>query len=287
MIRTREGRPRPARENALRMAPFALRAADEVVGDGNTLDGWAAVFNRVTVIDSWEGRFKERARPGSMRRSFREAPPKIQFDHGKHPLIGSIPIARTEVAEEAVDPELAPEGGAHILGRLHDNWLIEPVRDAIRSGAVNGMSFRFTVVRETWTDPDGKKIKDARQLEELLMRTWFEDVPEDELLLRDLDELRVPELGPVVFPAYDDTSVGVRSVTIDLGRLDDPDQRATLARAVLLADTAAQPDFTGRSDARSTDGGDDGEESREDETPTVSTSARTRDRVLRMTGVIR
>jgi hypothetical protein len=75
---------------------------------------------------------------------------------------------------------------------------------------------------------------------EMLRRTWFEDVPDDELLLRDLKQLKVPELGPVAWPAYDDTSVSVRSktITIDLGHLDDPEQRKTLARAVFLADVA-------------------------------------------------
>jgi hypothetical protein len=84
----------PPRTNVFRTAPFAHRAAapaDERAGDGLTLDGFAAVFHRKALIDSWEGRFWEDIASGSMRKSFREAPPKIQFDHGRHPLIGSIP----------------------------------------------------------------------------------------------------------------------------------------------------------------------------------------------------
>lgn len=234
----------PPREDLMRMAPFALRADDEVEGDGNTLDGYAAVFNRETIIDSWEGRFKEKLSPGSMKRSFRELRPKIQFDHGRHPLIGSIPIAQPAdgYPREDLHPTLAPEGGAHIVAPLHDNWLIQPVRDAIVSRSVDGMSFRFSIVRENWYDVNGKQIRDEEKLREALRRTWFEDVPDDELLLRDLKEVKVPELGPVVFPAYQDTSVGVRSntVVIDLGRLDDPEQRKTLARAVIMADAAEQ-----------------------------------------------
>lgn len=266
----------PPREDVLRMAPFAVRAAGEVDGeedDGLTLDGFAAVFNRVTIIDSWEGRFKEKASPGSMKKSFRENPPRIQFDHGRHPLIGSIPIAALRSIAEETHPELAPEGGAHVIGRLHDNWLIEPVRDAIASESVNKMSFRFSVVRQKWYDPDGKEIRDEAKVREELRRTWYEDVPDEELLLRDLKEVRVPELGPVVWPAYDDTSVGVRSagdgkpttvVVIDLGNLGDPDTRKTLARAVLLADAAEQsppeapPQTTG--DARETPAGEHGTE---------------------------
>lgn len=235
-----ERAPAPPRDDLLRMAPFALRADDDPDGDGRTLDGYAAVFNRETVIDSWEGRFREKISPGAMKKSFRERPPKIQFDHGRHPLVGSIPIARVESIREDTHPELAPDGGAHVIGRLHDNWLVEPVREAIASESINGMSFRFSVVREAWFDADGRQIRDEVKLIEALRRTWYEDVPDDELLLRDLRELKVPELGPVVWPAYDDTVVSVRAekLIVDLGRLDDPEERKTLARAVFLADAA-------------------------------------------------
>jgi len=198
------------------------------------------VFNRDTVIDSWEGKFKERVAPGSMKKTFRESPPRIQFDHGQHPMIGSIPIARLESIVEEADPDLAPDGGAHVVGRLFDNWLVQPVRDAIEAGAIDGMSFRFSVVRERWEDPDGKIVRDNKALAEYMERTWWEDVPEDELWTRTLLELRVPELGPVVWPAYKDTTVSVRSVTLDLDRVTrDPDARRDLARFVFMADQAA------------------------------------------------
>lgn len=230
--------PRPPL-NASREAPFTLRASEpDEPNDGLTLDGYGAVFGRETVIDSWEGRFREKIAPGAMKRSFRETPPKVQFDHGRHPMIGSIPIAELRSISEDVDPVLAPEGGAHVVARLFDNWLMQPVRDAIAGGAVNGMSFRFSVVREAWTDAAGKAITDERKLQELLYQCIREDVPDDELPVRTLRELKVPEIGPVTWPAYSDTSVSVRSQVIDLGRLHEPEQRKLLARAVFLADAA-------------------------------------------------
>ncbi len=233
---------RPPLEQVLREAPFSLRAsADADENDGLTLDGYGAVFDRETIIDSWEGKFREKIAPGSMKRSFRETPPKVQFDHGHHPLIGSIPIASLRSIAEDSHPELAPSGGAHVIARIFDNWLMEPVRDAIADGAINGMSFRFSVVREAWADPDGTPIRDEAVLREKLRQTWYEDIPDDELLVRTLKELKVPEVGPVVWPAYAETSVSVRSQVIDLGRLNDPEQRQLLARAVFLADMA-QPD---------------------------------------------
>jgi phage head maturation protease len=208
--------------------------------DGLTLDGYGAVFNSPTVIDSWEGRFREQISPGSMKKSFRESPPRVQFDHGRHPLIGSIPIASLVSISEDVDPTLAPEGGAHVVARIFDNWLMQPVRDAIAAGEIRGMSFRFDVVRETWQKYDGTPIKNEDELYAALSECMYMELPDDQLPLRTLKELRVAEIGPVVWPAYSDTSVSVRSQVIDLGRLDDPEQLKLLARAVFMVDTAQE-----------------------------------------------
>jgi phage head maturation protease len=256
-----ERSPRPPNQG-LRKAPFRLvRDAGDggEPDDGLTLDGYGAVFNALTIIDSWEGRFKEKIAPGSMKRSFRETPPIIQFDHGRHPLIGSIPIASLRSISEDTHPDLAPEGGAHIIGRVYDNWLMQPVRDAIASDppGIDGMSFRFEVVRDGWETFDGKKLTEGPQLWELLDATWWGDVPDDELPIRTLKELRVPEMGPVVWPAYTQTSVGMRSKVIDLGRLldGDPDQRKLFARAAFALDATQsqrQPDANAQRSAGDT-----------------------------------
>jgi HK97 family phage prohead protease len=223
----------PYREDLCRSASFTLmRAEDDEGGDGLTVDGYGAVFNSATQIDSWEGTFAEAIAPGAFRKSLRERTPIMQFDHGHHPLIGSLPLGRWDVVEEDAH-------GLHTVGRLSDNWLMEPVRDAIRDGGVTGMSFRFSVVRDEWTDKDGRKVKDT-ELPDLL---WY-GAGERGPLMRTLKEVRVSEVGPVTWPAYQDTSVGVRSAerfVIDLGRLDlrTPHARSELARAVALADAAA------------------------------------------------
>jgi len=221
----------PQRDELCREAHFTLRAIEDASGDGLTIDGIAAVFNTPTRIDSWEGQFDEDIAPGAFRRSIRAKMPKLQFDHGHHPLIGSLPIGRWTSMEE--EP-----AGLRAVGRLHDNWLVDPVRDAINEGSVDGMSFRFSVVREQWRDNTGKTIRE----DELARLLWE---PGDRgPLQRTLLEVKISEAGPVVWPAYEQTSVGVRSkvVTIDLGRLTDPEQRKTLARAVFLADAASRHD---------------------------------------------
>lgn len=163
-------------------------------GDGLTFSGEAVVFNQATRIDSWEGRFDEIIKPGALTKTLQERTPVLMFDHGKHPVVGPMPLGTfTQLREDA--------HGLHVEARLHDNWMTQPVRDAISSRAITGMSFRFKVVdgKEKWTKRDG-------------------DVP-----LREISELMMPELGPVVFPAYAGTSASVRSL---FSQLTDEDRAA-------------------------------------------------------------
>lgn len=188
------------RDDLTRSVPFTLERATDT-GDGLTLEGYGAVFGSPTRINSWEGNFDEIIARGAFAKTLKERTPVIQFDHGQHPLVGSIPIGSIETLREDTH-------GLYVKARLHDNWLTQPVRDAIASGAIDGMSFRFSVVKES-VDESG-------------------DVP-----VRTVQEVKLYEVGPVVFPAYEATSVGVRSQQIaDL--LADPDARAELARALVL-----------------------------------------------------
>jgi hypothetical protein len=61
--------------------PYELRANEGGEGDGLTLEGYAAVFNSPTRIDSWEGTFDEEIAPGAFARSLRERTP-VRVDRG-------------------------------------------------------------------------------------------------------------------------------------------------------------------------------------------------------------
>ena len=253
------------RENLQRSMPFELRDGG-TNGDGLTLDGLAAVFDTPTLIDSWEGTFYEQIRKGAFRKTIRENTPVMQFDHGHHPLIGSIPIGTITDLRET-------DEGLAVTGRITDNWLMQPVRDAIAERSVKGMSFRFSVVREEWRDTNGKLVK-PDELEQLLWMGPGDRGP----LTRTLVELRCPELGPVVFPAYEETAVGVRArnvaeaITEDEemrrevrrslarrigvpGDLKDPELRRDVARALLFnpQDAPPEPGHPSEEQERTTD----------------------------------
>jgi len=190
-------------ERIRRTFDFEMTRADEPddsVG-GLVLEGYAAVFNDWTEIHGEGPRpFMERIAPGAFANTLSQRTPVMQFDHGTHPLVGSIPIGVPTVLRE-------DERGLFVRGRLHDNWLIEPVRDAIRDGSISGMSFRFSVPKnkDTWTDDDGVRR-------------------------RTINEAVLYELGPVVWPAYEGTSVGVRSELAAM--LTDPLVQRDLARVL-------------------------------------------------------
>lgn len=225
----------PVRKDLMRSVPFTLTRDAGGTGDANdglTLDGYAAVFNSPTVIDSWEGYFEEDIARGAFKKSLSERTPVLQFDHGSHPMVGSIPIG--SIGQITEEPR-----GLHVVAPLEDNWLVEPVRDAIASGSISGMSFRFEVVRDEWRDGKGNVVTDPDMIWQGISRPSA-----DGLFKRTLLEVKCRELGPVVFPAYADTSVGVRSVTLDLSRLYEPEQRKELARAVFMAEQAKAPEGT-------------------------------------------
>jgi HK97 family phage prohead protease len=183
------------RDNQTRHVEFRASKSE----DGLTLDGYAAVFDEWTDIEDHLGTYRERIAPGAFKRTLGMRMPVLQFDHGSHPLIGSLPLGRiTSIAEDA--------HGLRVKARLSDNWLVEPVRDAIRDGGISGMSFRFRVVDEDW------QMSRADGVEERTIR-----------------EIELYEVGPVVFPAYEQTSVGVRSRQT-LTALQDPEVRAEIAR---------------------------------------------------------
>jgi HK97 family phage prohead protease len=189
------------RETLERSVSFEIRAAENNA-DGLTLVGYAATFDNTTRIDNWEGTFDEKIARGAFKRSINARTPVLQFEHGRHPLLGSMPLGTiTKLRED--------DHGLYVEARLADNWLIQPVRDAIASGAIDGMSFRFQVIKESWNDASAVPV-------------------------RTLEEVKLMELGPVVFPAYESTTVGVRSASLDeLFELPSSDREA-IARALVL-----------------------------------------------------
>lgn len=167
------------RENLIRMSPLvSVEASDDGM---RTLTGVPIVFNQWTEINGWEGRFRERIAPEALSRTLAERGDKVKvlFNHGYDPQIGEKPLGKPTRMDIRDD-------GLYVEVPLADTSYNRDLQALIDAGALDGMSFRFGVVADEWDD-DG-------------------DLPE-----RTITELRLYELGPVTFPAYEATTVGVRS----------------------------------------------------------------------------
>jgi HK97 family phage prohead protease len=223
------------------------------------------------MIRSWEGEFLEEIAPGAFKRTLRDRMPVLQFDHGRDQRTGSVPIGSINELKE-------DDQGLFVRARLFDNPVIEPIRQAIEGKAITGMSFRFQVADERWTDVAGKTVK-ADELQRLLWEPGDRG-PLKRTILR-VDPLY--ELGPVVFPAYDNTSVGVRSLLAQL----TPDEHRQMLRE-LAAELRAHdgiPDLT-EPPARSDGPGDSGAQPGHGERPTANTRSSVDSDALRLRGIL-
>lgn len=169
--------PDARHDSFVRMTTDAFGIGD----DGNTLYGYLAVFDQDTRINNWEGDFIERIAPGAFSKTLSERGDrvKILYDHGLDPSIGNKPLGKASVMRE-------DDHGLYVEVPLDDTSYNRDLKASLASGAIDGMSFRFSVQREDW---DMEQEPNRRTLREVVLM----------------------EGGPVTFPAYEGAAAGIRS----------------------------------------------------------------------------
>ena len=203
-------------------------SGDPGESDGRTLEGYAAVFDQDTEINSWEGRFSERVAKGAFKKTLKERKPIMQYDHGRDTRVGSVPIGVYEELRE-------DDHGLYVSGRVFDNDVVEPVRQAIEAQAITGMSFKFKVTRDEWRDSRNKLVRGDE-----IMKLLYE--PGDRgPLQRTIKEVQLFEAGPVASPAYSQTSVGMRSLE-EMTEADREELAAQYRRSMTEVDEDEQLD---------------------------------------------
>lgn len=175
-----------------------------------TLFGHAAVTDTWTELHDFFGSFRERVAPGAFKKTLAErGVPKVLFNHGRQE---PKPIGVATRAEE-------DDTGLYIEAELFtDADYVSELLPALRAGAIDGMSFMFDVLEESWTWADSS------------------DSGLDE---RTIHQVRLYEAGPVVWPAYEQTDVGIRTVDPDLTRDLDADGRRLVAELCRTSPAAA------------------------------------------------
>lgn len=188
---------RPALHRATPLIPRV-----DTTDDGLTIEGYLTRFDEVIKVwDPWIGDYYERFDPKAFNRTLKARTPIMLFNHG-YDVTGRVPVGVwTEVR--------ADDKGVWGSGRLFDNTLVAPVRDAIAGGALTGQSITFYPVRD-------KETKDYQDGLPLITRL----------------EVKLEEGGPVTMPAYETTTVGVRSAMAGL----TPAQRAEIERIIATSD---------------------------------------------------
>jgi len=100
---------------------------------------------------------------------------RSQFDHGMSEY--TLPIGVPTVLRE-------DDHGLYVEVELdQDPWVQETLKPKL-GRSINGMSFRFSVTDDEWSDSGDQ---------------------------RTIRSVKLSEVGPVTFPAYEATTVGVRS----------------------------------------------------------------------------
>jgi HK97 family phage prohead protease len=168
-------------------------AGDASVDGGPVMEGYFAVFDQWTEIDSWsEGNFLERISPGAFKKTITENRDamRVLFQHGMDPVFGDKPLGPIrDLAEDT-------KGPAYAVPLLRTSYNTD-LEQLLRSDPpVLGASFRFRVTREELVDEGEQSDYNPRGLPE-----------------RTIKEAQVMEFGPVTFPAYAGASAGIRSIT--------------------------------------------------------------------------
>jgi hypothetical protein len=152
--------------------------------DRPRIEGYGAVFYRDsdpgTEYWLWDD-VVERIRPGAFDRALREDDVRSFFNHDPNLILGRN-TAKTlwlSVDERGLKYSVSPP----------DTPAANAVIASVARGDVSGSSFMFEPLRATWEEV--KRDKDI-------------------LFIRNIDEVRLWEVGPVAFPAYESTTAGTR-----------------------------------------------------------------------------
>lgn len=152
-------------------------------------DGTSVLRGLPIVFDSLSedlGGFREVVAPEAVTRALREDDVRGLFNHDANQILGrtSAGTMRLRATKRGVEMEI--DLPATPVGQL--------VAEGVRRGDISGGSFGFITVADEWREDEA------------------EDEKGRSIALRTLREVRLFDVGPVVFPAYPETSMGMRSL---------------------------------------------------------------------------
>lgn len=159
--------------------PVELRQEE---GKPPVITGYAAVYYRAddpgTEFELWKG-MRERIMPGAFDRAIREDDVRALFNHDSSLILGRTKAATLRLSTD--------ERGLRYEIDAPDTQAGRDLVTTLKRGDVTGSSFAFETLSETFRD-------------------------EDDLTIRELNAVRLWDVSPVTYPAYEATAATVRSV---------------------------------------------------------------------------
>lgn len=167
----------------------------------SVIEGYAAVFYREgdpgTEFALWDDLI-ERIMPGAFDRAIREGDDvRGLFNHSPSEVLGRSVAKTLRLSVDQI--------GLRYEIDLPDTQRARDVAVSIERGDISGSSFAFASERIVW-------------------------VQEEKRMIRQVESVRLFDVGPVTYPAYEGTSTGVRSSDVEVIRREANAFRAERSR---------------------------------------------------------
>ena len=197
-----DGKPKnDSRETRALSTSIELRAAGDA-GEQRTATGYAVLFNNETDIG---GYWREKFAPGAFTQSLSERDVVALLGHMRDRPVGRMSRGTLVLAEDAK--------GLGFTNDLPDTSDGRDLAVQIERGDIEGMSFGFRTLKEEWDETVEPPLRTVIQAE-------------------------IYEITYTAFPAYPDTSVGMRS--LEHARQERRENNQAGARARIAARKARQ-----------------------------------------------
>lgn len=177
-------------------------------GGKRRLAGYAAVFNQETRI----GGLRERVAPGAFTRAVKNGQDvRALIDHDSRLILGRTSAGTLRLGED--------QHGLHFEVDLPDTSIARDLAVSLERGDITGASFGFMPAKRGGMEVDNEDP-------ELI---WIRDVD-------------LYDVGPVTFPAYEQTEVGLRMVRSALEAAEQDAARNRWAELKARFDALTAPD---------------------------------------------
>ena len=144
-------------------------------GERPKIEGYAAVFN---VLSEDLGGFRELIKQGAFRKTISEGDVRALFNHNPDHVLGRTKPGTLTLRED--------QHGLAIQIDPPNSQVARDLIESIERGDIDAMSFGFEKMKDRWLKEDRQQI-------------------------RELLEVRLYDVSPVTFPAYEATSIDVRA----------------------------------------------------------------------------